>query len=39
MSLQYEEIGQRLRAFRLGSGLGADEIASRIGISRTALYR
>jgi len=39
VSLQYEEIGQRLRAFRLGSGLGADEIASRIGISRTALYR
>lgn len=39
MSLQYEEIGQRLRAFRLGSGLSADEIARKIGISRTALYR
>jgi transcriptional regulator with XRE-family HTH domain len=39
MSLQHEEIGQRLKAFRLGSGLSADEIAQRIGISRTALYR
>ena len=26
-------------SFRLGSGLSADEIASRLGISRTALYR
>lgn len=39
MSLHYDEIGQRLRAFRLGSGLSADEIAKRIGISRTAVYR
>lgn len=39
MSLNYERIGQRLRAFRLGSGLSADEVARRIGISRTALYR
>jgi len=39
MSLNYLRIGQRLRAFRLGSGLSADEVARRIGISRTALYR
>jgi transcriptional regulator with XRE-family HTH domain len=39
MPLQYDEIGQRLRAFRLASGLSADEIADRLGISRTALYR
>ncbi|GAA4343311.1 hypothetical protein GCM10023144_46090 [Pigmentiphaga soli] len=39
MTLRYDEIGQRLKAFRLGSGLSADEIAQRIGISRTALYR
>ena len=39
MTTRFEEIGERLRAFRLGSGLSADEIASRIGISRTALYR
>ena len=39
MTTRFEEIGERLRAFRLGSGLSADEVASRIGISRTALYR
>src|SRR3954471_24888149 len=39
MAFRYEEIGQRLKAFRMGSGLGADEIARKIGISRTALYR
>jgi len=39
MAIRFEEIGNRLKAFRLGSGLSADEIASRIGISRTALYR
>lgn len=39
MTLNYEEIGQRLRAFRLGSGLSADDIAKKIGISRTAVYR
>jgi transcriptional regulator with XRE-family HTH domain len=39
MGLQYDEIGRRLKAFRLASGLSADEIAQRIGISRTALYR
>jgi transcriptional regulator with XRE-family HTH domain len=39
MSIRYDEIGQRLRAFRLGSGLSADDIAKKIGISRTALYR
>lgn len=39
MTMRYEEIGQRLRAFRLGSGLSADDIAKRIGISRTAVYR
>jgi transcriptional regulator with XRE-family HTH domain len=39
MSFQYKEIADRLRAFRLGSGLSADEVARRLGISRTALYR
>jgi transcriptional regulator with XRE-family HTH domain len=37
--LRYDEIGNRLKAFRMGSGLSADEVARRIGISRTALYR
>ncbi len=39
MTIRYDEIGQRLRAFRLGSGMSADEIAKQIGISRTAVYR
>jgi transcriptional regulator with XRE-family HTH domain len=39
MAFRYDEIGQRLKAFRLGSGLSADEVARSIGISRTALYR
>ena len=39
MAIRFDDIGNRLRAFRLGSGLSADEIADRLGISRTALYR
>jgi transcriptional regulator with XRE-family HTH domain len=39
MTLRFDDIGNRLKAFRLGSGLSADEIAGRLGISRTALYR
>jgi transcriptional regulator with XRE-family HTH domain len=39
VALRFDDIGNRLKAFRLGSGLSADEIAKRIGISRTALYR
>jgi len=39
MPIRYDDIGDRLKAFRLGSGLAAEEVAKRIGISRTALYR
>ncbi len=39
MTIRFDDIGNRLKAFRLGSGLSADEIATRLGISRTALYR
>ena len=39
MALRFDDIGNRLKAFRLGSGMSAEEIAKRIGISRTALYR
>ena len=39
MTIRFDDIGDRLKAFRLASGLSADEIATRIGISRTALYR
>jgi transcriptional regulator with XRE-family HTH domain len=39
MAFRYDEIGNRLKAYRMGSGLSADEIAQQLGISRTALYR
>ena len=39
MPVRFDDIGNRLKAFRLGSGLSADEIANKLGISRTALYR
>src|SRR5437762_7164564 len=39
MAIRFDDIGNRLKAFRLGSGLSADEIANRLGISRAALYR
>ena len=39
MTVRYDEIGKRLKAFRLGAGLSADEVSRRLNISRTALYR
>jgi transcriptional regulator with XRE-family HTH domain len=39
LPLRFDDIGNRLKAFRLGSGLSAEDVAKRIGISRTALYR
>ena len=37
--MRFAEIGQQLRAYRLDSGLRAEEIAARLGVSRAALYR
>ncbi len=37
--MRFTEIGQQLRAYRLESGLRAEEIAARLGVSRAALYR
>src|SRR6201986_4655808 len=37
--LRFDDIGNRLKAFRLGSGLSAEDIAPKRGISPTALYR
>jgi transcriptional regulator with XRE-family HTH domain len=37
--MRFADIGQQLRAYRLESGLRADEIAARLGVSRAALYR
>jgi transcriptional regulator with XRE-family HTH domain len=35
----FPQIGERLRAYRIGSGLTVEDIAARLGISRAALYR
>jgi transcriptional regulator with XRE-family HTH domain len=35
----FPEIGERLRAYRTGSGVPVEEIARRLSISRAALYR
>ncbi len=37
--MQFSDIGEQLRTFRLESGLRAEEIAARLGVSRAALYR
>ena len=37
--MRFAEIGQQLRAYRLESGMRAEEIAARLGVSRAALYR
>jgi transcriptional regulator with XRE-family HTH domain len=37
--MRFSEIGQQLRTYRLESGLRAEEIAARLGVSRAALYR
>jgi transcriptional regulator with XRE-family HTH domain len=39
LAVRFDDIGNRLKAFRLASGLSADEIARRLGISRAAVYR
>src|SRR6201995_3897613 len=37
--MRFTEIGQQLRAYRMDSGLRAEEIPARLGVSRAALYR
>jgi transcriptional regulator with XRE-family HTH domain len=39
MATNFEDIGRRLKAYRLGLGLTADTLAERLGISRAAVYR
>ncbi|MGV8856694.1 MAG: helix-turn-helix domain-containing protein [Devosia sp.] len=36
---EFEEVGQRLRAYRLGRSLTAEDVAQQLGISRAAVYR
>lgn len=38
-SIDYNAIGQRLRAYRIAASLKAEQIADSIGISRAAVYR
>lgn len=38
MTVRYDEIGNRLRAFRLGSALSAEDVALLLGISRAVPY-
>ncbi|WP_441231574.1 helix-turn-helix domain-containing protein [Tardiphaga sp. 215_C5_N2_1] len=39
MAVQYEQIAERLRAYRIGRGLSTEEMAAQLGISRAAVYR
>lgn len=39
MAIRFDDIGKRLRAYRLGQALTAEEIAEKLGISRAAVYR
>ena len=32
MAVRFDDIGNRLKAFRVGSGLSAEQIAERLGI-------
>ncbi|MCR9138841.1 MAG: helix-turn-helix domain-containing protein [Alphaproteobacteria bacterium] len=37
--ISVEEIGERMKAFRLGAGLSPEDLAKRAGVSRAAIYR
>ena len=39
MAFDLADIGARVRAYRVGAGLSADELAGKLGVSRAALYR
>lgn len=39
MAIRYDQIAERLRAYRVGKGLSTDEVALRLGLSRAAIYR
>src|ERR1700747_3879178 len=39
MAIRFDDIGNRLKALRLASGVSADAIARQLDISRAALYR
>ena len=39
MDFRFAEIGGRLRAYRIGKGLNAEQVAEMLGVSRAAVYR
>lgn len=39
MANRFDDLGSRLRAYRIGKGLSADQMAELLGISRAAVYR
>lgn len=39
MAIRFDEIGKRLKAYRMGRGLLAEQVAESLGISRAAVYR
>lgn len=38
-SIDYQALGDRLRAYRIGASLQAEDVAERIGVSRAVVYR
>ncbi len=38
MAIDYFQVGQRLRAHRMGLGLSPEQVAEQLEISRAALY-
>lgn len=38
-AIDYAGLGDRLRAYRMGAGLQADDVAARLGVSRAVVYR
>ncbi|KRW95645.1 helix-turn-helix domain-containing protein [Paracoccus sp. MKU1] len=38
-SIDFHQIGQRLKAYRLGQGLAAEDVAEALAVSRAAVYR
>ncbi len=39
MAIRFDDIGKRLKAYRMGRGLLAEQVAESLGISRAAVYR
>ncbi len=38
-SIDYQQLGNRLRAYRIGASLLAEDVAERLGVSRAVVYR